>query len=148
MTITRLHHLGLTVSDVEASANWYALVLGFHRIGDYASPDGARRKIFLGHDQLDVRLGLCQHAAASGDAFDETRPGLDHLAFAVDSTDALRGWEERLRAHHVTYTPAASANTLEGALVVVFRDPDNIQLELIAVDQPPRRHPAAIPDDL
>jgi hypothetical protein len=32
----------------------------------------------------------------------------------------------------VHYTPVAPANTLEGSLVVVFRDPDNIQLELIA----------------
>ena len=134
MTITRLHHLGLTVRDAEASAQWYSRVLGFYRVGDYASPEGTRRKVFLGHDQLGVRLGLCQHAAASGDAFDETRPGLDHLAFAVDSADALHSWEQRLRAHDVPYTPAATANTLEGALVLVFRDPDNIQLELIAID--------------
>jgi glyoxylase I family protein len=31
----------------------------------------------------------------------------------------------------VPYTPATPANSIPGAQVVVFRDPDNIQLELI-----------------
>lgn len=132
MTITRIHHLGLTVSDADASAQWYSTVLGFRRAGDYASPDGSRRKVFLDHDGFDVRLGLCQHAGAIGDRFDETRPGLDHLSFAVDSAAELRDWEQRLDSHGVRYTPVASANTIPGAQVLVFRDPDNIQLELIA----------------
>ena len=41
--------------DVEVSAAWYADVLGFHRAGEYASPDGSRRKVFLRHDGLRVR---------------------------------------------------------------------------------------------
>jgi glyoxylase I family protein len=132
MTINRIHHLGLTVTDVEASAEWYRSVLGFDRIGDHTSLDGARRKVFLRHDRLDARLGLCQHSTTTGDRFDERRVGLDHLAFVVDDVDELRDWETRLRAHEVPYTQATPANTLEGTLVVVFRDPDNIQLELIA----------------
>jgi len=50
----------------------------------------------------------------------------------VHDVDELREWESRLRARDVRYTSATPANTLEGALVIVFRDPDNIQLELIA----------------
>jgi glyoxylase I family protein len=132
MGITRIHHLGLTVTDVDASASWYSAVLGFRRIGDHTSVDGARRKVFLRHDGFDVRLGLCQHAGRTAGRFDETQPGLDHLAFAVDDSADLRRWEARLHEHHVNFTTAAPANTLEGALVIVFRDPDNIQLELIA----------------
>src|SRR3954468_7776673 len=132
MTINRIHHLGLTVTDVDISADWYVAALGFRRVGDYASPDGSRRKVFMRHDGFAVRLGLCEHAATAPDRFDETRVDLDHLAFAVDDADELRAWESRLRAHAVHYTSATPANTLEGALVVVFRDPDNIQLELIA----------------
>jgi len=134
MTINRIHHIGLTVTDVESSAEWYSTVLGFHRSGEHESPDGARRKVFLGHDELNVRLGLCQHGAPSRVRFDETRPGLDHLAFVVTGVDELADWEERLLAHDVHFTPASAANTLQGARVVVFRDPDNIQLELIALE--------------
>jgi glyoxylase I family protein len=130
--VTGIHHLGLTVRDVEASARWYSTVLGFARVGEYISPDHSRRKIFLGHSRLDVRIGLCEHARSGDDTFDETRPGLDHLAFAVGGIDELRKYEELLQSLGVVYTPATPANTLEGARVLVFRDPDNIQLELIA----------------
>jgi glyoxylase I family protein len=130
VAISGLHHLGLTVNDVEVSAAWYAEVLGFERVGEYASPDGERRKVFLRQQHLSVRLGLAQHRSGSGTRFDETRVGLDHLALAVDSEAELVEWQERLAAHDVRHTPTAPANSIPGAAVLVFRDPDNIQLEL------------------
>jgi glyoxylase I family protein len=130
--IMGLHHLGLTVRNVDTSAAWYEQVLGFRRVGEYESPDGARRKVFLSHEGLGVRLGLTQHRGATGDAFDETRVGLDHLAFAVRDRDDLERWAARLSAAAVTHSPIAPANSIPGAAVLVFRDPDNIQLELFA----------------
>jgi catechol 2,3-dioxygenase-like lactoylglutathione lyase family enzyme len=53
-----IHHLGLTVGDVDASADWYERVLGFRRVGEFSATDGARRKVFLRHADLSVRLGL------------------------------------------------------------------------------------------
>jgi len=132
MTISHLHHLGLTVADADVSASWYSTLLDFHRVGEYTSPDRMRRKVFLSHEKFAVRLGLCEHARSDRRAFDETRIGLDHLAFAVDSIDELNAWERRLQECNVAFTPSAPANTIEGAHVLVFRDPDNIQLELIA----------------
>jgi catechol 2,3-dioxygenase-like lactoylglutathione lyase family enzyme len=85
------HHLGLTVRDADASAAWYVEVLGFHRVGEFESPDGTRRKVFLRHDGLPVRLGLTQRRHGSQDVFDETRVGLDHLAFAVADRATLDG---------------------------------------------------------
>ena len=78
-----IHHFGLTVRDVDASAAWYEEVLGFRRAGEFKAPVGARRKVFLRHDGLQARLGLTQHRHGGQDAFDETRAGLDHLAFTV-----------------------------------------------------------------
>ena len=132
-TLVGLHHLGLTVTDIDASAAWYEAVLGFRVDGGYASAGGERRKVFLTHDRLGVRIGLCQHASSSTEPFDETRPGLDHLSFLVESAEELRIWQERLAAARVTSSPIAEANTIPGAGVLVFRDPDNIQLELIAL---------------
>lgn len=133
MTLTRIHHLGLTVTDADASAAWYSEVLGFRADSSYQSPNGSRRKVFLVHDQLNVRLGLTQHTSASADRFDETRPGLDHLAFGVASVEDLLDWSSRLDACGVIHSPPAPANTIASALVLVLRDPDNIQLELIAI---------------
>jgi glyoxylase I family protein len=129
--LSGLHHLGLTVRDTEASAAWYAHVLGFQRVGGYAAPDGARRKVFLRHPGLNIRLGLTEHRDGGGDGrFDETVIGLDHLAFAVGTRVALDEWAERLAGAGVAYSPVAPANSIPGAAVLVFRDPDNIQLEL------------------
>ena len=133
--ITGIHHLGLTVRDVDASAAWYEEVLGFRRVGEFRAPGGARRKVFLRHDGWQARLGLTQHRHGSQDAFDETRAGLDHLAFAVADHEELEAWAARLADAAVVHSPIAAANSVPGAAVLVFRDPDNIQLELFA--EPP-----------
>jgi glyoxylase I family protein len=130
VAISRVHHLGLTVSSVRVSAAWYEEVLGFERVGEHTSPDGKLQKVFLRHRHMDVRLGLAQHRSGSGELFDETRVGLDHLAFEADSETELLEWQRNLARHGVRYTPVTSANSIPGAAVLVFRDPDNIQLEL------------------
>jgi glyoxylase I family protein len=130
--ITGIHHFGLTVRDVDVSAAWYERVLGFRRAGEYAAPDGSRRKVFLRHDGLAIRVGLTQHRDGSGDSFDETRTGLDHLALGVADRADLGDWAARLDAAGVTHSPVTTANSIPGAAVLVFRDPDNIQLELFA----------------
>jgi catechol 2,3-dioxygenase-like lactoylglutathione lyase family enzyme len=53
--IGNIHHLGLTVRDVDRSAAWYHEVLGFERTGEYRATDGSRRKVFLRHEGLSVR---------------------------------------------------------------------------------------------
>jgi catechol 2,3-dioxygenase-like lactoylglutathione lyase family enzyme len=128
--IQGLHHIGLTVRDADTSAEWYVQVLGFQRDGGYESPDGARRKVFLRHPGLRIRLGLTEHRKSPGDRFDEMRVGLDHLAFAVADRAALDAWAARLSAAGVVHSPITPANSIAGAAVLVFRDPDNIQLEL------------------
>jgi glyoxylase I family protein len=94
--IRGIHHFGLTVRDVDASAAWYQEVLGFRRAGEFKAPDGTRRKVFFRHDGLQARLGLTQHSHVSRDAFDETRAGLDHLAFTVADREELDAWATRL----------------------------------------------------
>jgi catechol 2,3-dioxygenase-like lactoylglutathione lyase family enzyme len=133
--IRGLHHVGLTVRDVDASAAWYEEVLGFRRVGEFTAPDGERRKVFLRHDGLQARLGLTQHRQGSRHPFDETRAGLDHLAFAVADREELDAWVARLANAQVVHSPVMAANSVPGAAVLVFRDPDNIQLELFA--EPP-----------
>src|ERR1039457_3932141 len=90
--ISGVHHFGLTVRDIDTSAAWYEEVLGFRRAGEYTAPDGARRKVFLRHEGLQARLGVRQHRHGSQEAFDETRAGLDHLAFTVGGRAELDAW--------------------------------------------------------
>ena len=62
--------------------------------------------------------------------FDETRIGLDHLSFGVTGRDELDAWVTRLEAACAEYSRITTANSIPGAAVVVFRDPNNIQLEI------------------
>lgn len=133
--IVGVHHLGLTVSDAERSARWYEAVLGFDRVGGFGDAAAPRRKVFLRHPGFDIRLGLVEHhgpfgAAPSKDRFDETRAGLDHLAFEVPGHEELVEWAGRLRSLGIPFSPIAASHSIPGAAVIVFRDPDNIQLEL------------------
>ena len=130
--ITFIHHVGLTVRDLEASAGWYERVLGFRRIGSYQEPGGRWRKAFLASDGLRTRLSLAQHTGAPQDPFDERRVGLDHLAFGLEDIAELGEWVGRLEAAGVAHSQIADSNAIPGAQVLVFRDPDNIQLELYA----------------
>jgi glyoxylase I family protein len=105
-------------------------VLGFRRVGEHQAPDRAFRKVFLRHDNLPSRVGLTEQRAGSKDVFDETRIGLDHLSFGVTDRAELDVWVARLEAARAEYSRIAIANSIPGAAVVVFRDPDNIQLEI------------------
>ena len=73
-------------------------------------------------------LTLCQHPANRGEPFQETVTGLDHLSFAVADVEALRAWVAHFDRVGVAHSPIAEDPF---GPVLVFRDPDNIQLELV-----------------
>src|SRR5205814_1717219 len=80
-------------------------VLGFEQVGEFAAPGGERRKVFLRHRNLELRVGLTEHRAGSSDGFDETHVGLDHLAFRASSVAELDEWQARLEELDVPHTP-------------------------------------------
>jgi len=130
--LSGIHHLGLTVTNVERSARWYRDVLGFHEVGRVGGPADLSRKIYLRHEGFGAHLGLVAHRGAGWFRFDETMPGLDHLSFAVADRAELERWCRRLFERGVAYSPIADARSLPGAVVVAFRDPDHIRLQLFA----------------
>lgn len=120
-------HLDLSVSDVEASASWYGEVLGLRRIArtDFDN----RTMIVLRHDDSGLIVGLNQHREPTADRFDEHRPGLDHVGFAVAERSDLGDWQARFAELGVEHSPVQDSASGSGT-ALVFRDPDNIQLEL------------------
>lgn len=123
-TFGGISHLDLSVSDVEASAAWYEQVLGLRRLRRVDLPE--RTMIVLLHDAVGLVIGLNQHSAFSGGAFDEGRTGLDHVGFAVTNRADLDAWQARLAELRVEHSPVADT---EAGSALVFRDPDHIQLE-------------------
>ncbi len=123
-TITGVHHVALTVTDVERSASWYCDLLGMVVV--LAGDEDTVRYRVLAHPSSGCIVGLRQYTTGSDDPFDELRTGLDHLAFAVGSAGELQEWEAELARREIHFTPAAVTPI---GTVVVFRDPDNVQLE-------------------
>jgi glyoxylase I family protein len=120
-------HVAITVSDLGVSVPWYKALLGSDPVLDEDTGPFHHTVFALG----DMLFGLHQHPTpGTGGRFDERNTGLDHLAFGVADRAELDGWAERLAAAGVTHSPVTSANSITGAAVLVFRDLDNIQLEL------------------
>jgi glyoxylase I family protein len=123
-TITGAHHLALTVTDVERSAAWYRDLLGLVSVFDGSDETVTFR--VLAHPDSGWVMGVRQYTGGSRDSFDEYRTGLDHLAFGVSSREELDDWQQELERRGISFTPAVETPI---GTVVVFRDPDNIQLE-------------------
>ena len=128
-TLAGYSHLSFTVTDLERSTEWYREVLGF-ALDATVEGDGFRRNR-LRHLDAGIILTLTQHDAGAGDPFDERRTGMDHVAFAVPSTEDLHEFGERFDELGIEHSDVKP--TISGAGgIITFRDPDNIQLEVFA----------------
>ena len=137
VTQPRLHHLAITVTDLDASVRWYESVFDVHPILDIPH-NGGVGKILAGSDR-QLMIALHQHETNDCSLFTETATGLDHGGFAVPSRRDLELWQEHLEANGVIRADTADKPLTQSAIadepyasVLVFRDPDNIQLELFA----------------
>ena len=119
-------HVAVTVSDLDRSVAWYEQLFGAKAVLD--EDTGPFRHVVwaLG----GTLLGL--HAfpdLENSDAFNERRPGLDHIAFGCANRGELEQWAARLDELGIEHGPIKHAGYGSG---VSFRDPDNIALEFFA----------------
>jgi glyoxylase I family protein len=132
-----IHHLRLTVTDLERSREFYTQLLGFEVVAESPPADDPSAaeafKVLFGGVVMargNLIMGL-RPMAPSGDRFDPDRVGLDHLSFGVasraDLDQAVRLFDERGVSHgEITRVPAFAIDVLP------FEDPDGVQLELTA----------------
>ena len=143
MTATPLStgHIGLNVSRLERSREFYTDILGLEVLRESAA-DG-RRYAFLGQGP-NLVLTLWQQ---SDGRFEKARPGLHHLSFQAASIEAVREAERKLRArgshfHYDGVVPHAEGQASGG---IFFEDPDGIRLEIFSVSGAGDR-PVAVAD--
>jgi catechol 2,3-dioxygenase-like lactoylglutathione lyase family enzyme len=122
MTTFATGHVGLNVADLDRSIDFYAAVFGFAVKG---RGDGYA---FLGDDD---RLVLTLWNQSDG-AFATDRPGLHHLSFEVETVEAVRAAEDRVRAaglklYHDGIVPHGEDGSSGG---IFFEVPDGIRLEI------------------
>lgn len=123
-----LHHVVLTVSDLDRSLEFYSGLLGFQKVGELP------RRVLISNGSILLGLGLPPDPSVdpSGDRFDENRIGVDHISFNVDSPALLEDAARVLDHRGVPRGEIKDLSEAVGIYVLAFRDPDNIQLELTA----------------
>ena len=124
---TGVSHVALTVSNLDASVQWYQSLFDAQSVMQMGGEGDSTRLNGLYTNGLLIVLN--QHAAGSGDKFSEFRTGLDHLSFACADKAAVEAWQQKLDQLGIASSGVKDAGY---AWVVVFRDPDNIQLEFFA----------------
>ena len=126
-TITGVSHIDLSVTDLDKSEAFYTEVFGAQRLFEGRNDDHGFSSRYVYEPNSTLVFGLVKHDAGVTAPFDETSIGLDHLALNVGSREDLDAWAARLDELGVARSPIAEQDTWD---VLVFRDPDNIQLEL------------------
>ncbi len=126
-----LHHLGISVANLERSMRFYLDVLGADLLvgpHDGTSPSftGRMAILSLGGSIFDVY----EHSRNEDQRFDPAHTGLDHFALAATSLDELQDWATWLDSCGVARSGVREA--ADGrAKIFDFVDPDGIQIEFI-----------------
>ncbi len=132
-----IHHIALTVTDLEAGIPWYEKVFNIR----YQMEEGHRGGTgkVLADDAWQLMIVLHRHDANGAEKFAETRTGLDHVGLAVSTRADLEAWQAHLEEMGVERSSVANRPCTQSPIVdrpygsvLVFRDPDNIQLEMFA----------------
>ena len=122
--LTGLGHVLLRVLDLERSKKFYAEVLGFHVLEEDPEHGG----VFLALKGQSHAIDL--FAVKDLEAARQQTPGvrgLGHVAFRVDSEQALKDAYHSLREHGVEITRTIDHVSQQS---VYFQDPDGNTLEI------------------
>jgi glyoxylase I family protein len=130
--ITGVHHMALTVRNMEKTTAWYEDLFGLTKVMEMEEPPGRPVHLYM-HAGTQLLFGFHTHGENDGGDFSEFRTGLDHIGFGVDSRAELEAWRLRIEERGIDHSPIADRPY---GSVLVFRDPDNIRLELYAPPGP------------
>jgi glyoxylase I family protein len=132
-----LHHIALTVTSFETSLPWYERVFGIGYQMEEAHEGGVGK--LLTDPEWRLIIVLHEHEGNECERFSPTRTGLDHVGLMVPGRADLEAWQAHLEENGVARIAVADRPLTQSAIadrpygsVLVFRDPDNIQLEFFA----------------
>lgn len=93
-TFPAIHHLALSVTDLEVSEPWYTKLIGAEPAMTLSDGPFQRRVFALPSGQL---MGLTQHDGVDPSArFQPSAPGMDHVGFGVADRAEIEQWRDHL----------------------------------------------------
>ncbi len=121
-----LHNVMLTVSDPQRSREFYTEVLGFQEAAEFEEGP------MLTNGSMYLILFPPPNGGTKGDSFDEDRVGLQHISFSLANLQELQEAERVLDRHNVPHGLIQDFGPDMALYSLRMRDPDNIQVELLA----------------
>lgn len=129
----RLHHVGISVADLEATVGWYREKLGFETLYRFELPDFGMKVAFLGLGDFRVEVFEIEGASPLPDHAREALTdlgvhGVKHVALAVDDLD---GAMAELEDRGVEFaTEVMEVTDSGGERYAFFRDNNGFLIEL------------------
>ncbi|GIP41162.1 lactoylglutathione lyase [Paenibacillus sp. J31TS4] len=120
--IKKLEHIGVMVSDMEASIRFYTETLGLALVGRERLDNGVELVFLSFPGQEDIQLEL----VGRGGGFEENGK-VNHIAFTVDDIDTE---VRRLKESGVRMIDEEPKTILGGVRIAFFYGPDGERLEL------------------
>jgi glyoxylase I family protein len=133
--LVTVDHVSFTVRDLDASVAWYRKVFN-GTVVEFDFPHYGRE--WTGYARLVIEpqtgttIGLHHNDLNEGEEFNELRTGLDHLSFRVNGLADLEAWVRWLDSLEIAHSGIQRKSDPSPFSTVVFRDIDNIQLEVVA----------------
>jgi len=123
-----LHHVTLWVPDLERAEESWSWLLGEL---EYV-PDRSIDNVLLFRHWSGFSVALEQSSdMVPGMLHSRLRPGLNHMAFAVRSSDVMHDLLERAADHGWSSLPFERHPIAGGAKVAYFEDRDGFEVELV-----------------
>jgi catechol-2,3-dioxygenase len=116
-----LHHLALTVNQLEKCTQFYTQILGMEIEWQ---PDEDNIYLTSGSDNLAI------HRSETGQALPQTQQRLDHLGFILPTPEAVDAWYEYMQAHGVSMKTPVKTHR-DGAKSFYCADPDGNIVQMI-----------------
>jgi catechol 2,3-dioxygenase-like lactoylglutathione lyase family enzyme len=147
--LVRVHHVGLTVSNLEQAVDFYCSQLSLEETSRYAGAskylhhhadlkDNYIRAAALLLPGMEVYVELWEFGTPSGPPAEVAKynVGSAHLCFLVDDIMADYALLGERGVHFVGPPAEVTAGVNKGARAIYFSGPDNVPLELF--QKPPR----------
>jgi len=131
--ISGIAHVELSVSDLDATVDWYCRLLGARDVFRNRNDERGFSACAILEPASRTVLAFTQHDVVEGGDFTPRRVGLDHLSFAVPDRAALEAWQSRLDELGIGHDAIDDQGF---AVALNLRDPDGIALEFYVL---PRR---------